>query len=92
MKVQNQFKKLKVKGEWFRFTKQLIDFITKLEDFPSKDNKGDEYYNSIDNLIFKIVKKPTKKGDNYYFNIPIDFLRSGKIDLDKEYETLVFDI
>ena len=46
----------------------------------------------MEQLIYKIVKKPTKKGDNYYFNIPIEFIRSEKIDPGKEYEILVFKI
>ena len=29
--------------------------------------------------ITTLIKKPTKKGDNYYFNIPIEYIRSGKI-------------
>ena len=46
----------------------------------------------MEKLIFKIIKKPTKKGDNFYFNIPIDFIRTKKIDPEKEYEILVFEI
>jgi len=46
----------------------------------------------MENLIYKIVKKPTKKGENYYFNIPIAFVESGKIELGKEYEILVYKI
>lgn len=46
----------------------------------------------MERLIYKIVKKPTKKGDNYYFNIPIEFIRSEKINSKKEYEILVFEI
>ena len=46
----------------------------------------------MENLIFKIVKSPTKKADQYYFNIPIDFIRSGKIEVDKDYELLCFRI
>ncbi len=34
----------------------------------------------MEKLVYKIVKRPSKKGDNFYFNIPIEFIRSGKID------------
>ncbi len=44
------------------------------------------------NLITVIVKKPTKKGDQYYFNIPIEFIRSGKINPEKRYELQIFKI
>ena len=43
-------------------------------------------------LITIIVKKPTKKGDQYYFNIPIEFIRSGKINPDKRYEVQIYNI
>ena len=46
----------------------------------------------MEKLVYKIVKKPTKKGKNYYFNIPVEFIRSGKIDPKKEYEMLVYEI
>jgi len=46
----------------------------------------------MEKLVLKIVKSPTKKGDNYYFNIPIEFIRTKKIDPEKEYEILVFKI
>ncbi len=44
------------------------------------------------NLITIIVKKPTKKGDQYYFNIPIEFIRSGKIIPEKRYEVQIYNI
>lgn len=44
------------------------------------------------NLITVIVKKPTKKGDQYYFNIPIEFIRSGKIDPERRYEVKIYTI
>ena len=43
-------------------------------------------------LITTLIKKPTKKGKNYYFNIPIEFIRSGKINPDNEYELQIFTI
>jgi len=57
----------------------------------------EKYYNSLwylmeQNLITVVVKKPTKKGDSYYFNIPIDFIRTGKINPEKKYEVRVFNI
>jgi len=42
-------------------------------------------------LITILVKKPTKKGNNYYFNIPIEYIRSGKIHPEKEYEIKIID-
>ena len=47
---------------------------------------------NMEKLIFKIIKKPTKKGEAYYFSITIDFIRSKKIDPKKDYEILVFEI
>ena len=49
-------------------------------------------YNIMENLIYKIVKKPSKKGENYYFNIPIEYIRTGKINPEKEYEILVYKL
>lgn len=46
----------------------------------------------MEDLIFKIVKSPTKKGDQYYFNIPIELIRTGKIKLKDNYELLCFRI
>ena len=43
-------------------------------------------------LITTLIKKPTKKGKNYYFNIPIEYIRSGKINPEKEYELQIFTI
>ena len=45
-----------------------------------------------DSQITTLIKKPTKKGKNYYFNIPIEYIRSGKINPEKEYEIQIFDI
>lgn len=43
-------------------------------------------------LITTLIKKPTKKGKNYYFNIPIEYIRSGKINPKKDYEIQIFAI
>ncbi|MFW9875254.1 MAG: hypothetical protein ACFFG0_19275 [Candidatus Thorarchaeota archaeon] len=43
-------------------------------------------------VITTLIKRPTKKGRNYYFNIPIEYIRSGKISPEKEYELQIFDI
>ena len=43
-------------------------------------------------LITILVKKPSKKGNNYYFSIPIEFIRTNKIDPEKDYELHVFSI
>ncbi|MFX0023911.1 MAG: hypothetical protein ACFE9S_16410 [Candidatus Hermodarchaeota archaeon] len=43
-------------------------------------------------VITTLIKKPTKKGKNYYFNIPIEYIRSGKIDPEKEYELQIFTL
>lgn len=43
-------------------------------------------------LITMVVKKPTKKGDQYYFNIPIDFVRTGKINPEKKYEVRIYNL
>ncbi len=43
-------------------------------------------------LITTLIKKPTKKGKNYYFNIPIEYIRSGKINPEKEYELQIYKI
>jgi hypothetical protein len=43
-------------------------------------------------LITILVKKPSKKGDQYYFNIPIEFIRTGKIDPEKDYELQIFSL
>ena len=42
--------------------------------------------------ITTLIKKPTKKGKNYYFNIPIEYIRSGKINPKKQYELQIFSI
>ena len=42
--------------------------------------------------ITTLIKRPTKKGRQYYFNIPIEFIRSGKINPKKEYELQIFDV
>jgi hypothetical protein len=43
-------------------------------------------------LITILVKKPSKKGNNYYFSIPIEFIRSKKIDSEKNYEIQIFSL
>ena len=43
-------------------------------------------------LITILVKKPSKKGKNYYFSIPIEFIRTGKIDPEKNYEIQIYSI
>ena len=42
--------------------------------------------------ITTIIKHPTKKGDQYYFSIPIEFIRSKKIDPKKDYEIQIFSL
>jgi len=42
--------------------------------------------------ITTLIKRPTKKGGQYYFNVPIEFIRSGKIDPQKEYEIQIYKI
>jgi len=42
--------------------------------------------------ITTLIKSPTKKGEQYYFNIPIEFIRSRKITPEKEYEIQIFEI
>jgi hypothetical protein len=44
------------------------------------------------NLITILIKKPTKKGNNYYFNIPIEFINKGKIKQVESYELHIFSI
>ena len=41
-------------------------------------------------FIVKFEKKSTKKGRNYYFNIPIQLIRSEIIDPEVKYEIKVF--
>ena len=43
-----------------------------------------------DDFIVKFMKIPTKKGENYYFNIPIQFIRSEIIFPDVEYEIRIY--
>ncbi len=43
-------------------------------------------------LITILVKKPSKKGKNYYFSIPIEFIRTKKIDPEKDYELHIFSL
>ena len=43
-------------------------------------------------LITILVKKPSKKGKNYYFSIPIEFIRTKKIDPEKDYELKIFSL
>ncbi len=47
---------------------------------------------NMEGLIFKIVKKPTKKGEQYYFNIPIELIRSKRISIEEDYELLCYKI
>jgi len=42
--------------------------------------------------ITTLIKRPTKKGGQYYFNIPIEYIRSGKINPEKDYELQIFTI
>jgi len=42
--------------------------------------------------ITTLIKHPTKKGEQYYFSIPIEFIRSGKINPKKDYEIQIFEI
>ncbi|MHA2393986.1 MAG: hypothetical protein ACXAEX_18795 [Promethearchaeota archaeon] len=42
--------------------------------------------------ITTLIKRPTKKGGQYYFNIPIEYIRSGKINPEKMYEIQIFNI
>lgn len=42
--------------------------------------------------ITTLIKRPTKKGGQYYFNIPIEYIRSGKINPEKEYEIQIFEL
>jgi hypothetical protein len=42
--------------------------------------------------ITTLIKRPTKKGEQYYFSIPIEFIRTGKINPKKEYELQIFEI
>ncbi len=44
------------------------------------------------NRITTLIKKPTKKGKNYYFNIPIEYIRSGKINPKEQFEVQIFSI
>ena len=43
-------------------------------------------------FVVKFRKKPTKKGNNYYFNIPVQLIRSEIINLEVEYEIRIFEI
>ena len=43
-------------------------------------------------LITILVKKPSKKGNNYYFSIPIEFIRTKKINPEKDYELQIFSL
>ena len=44
------------------------------------------------NYIVKFRKKSTKKGNNYYFNIPIQLIRSEIINPELKYEIRIFEI
>ena len=43
-------------------------------------------------FIVKFEKKSTKKGGNYYFNIPIQLIRSDIVDPEIKYEIQIFKI
>lgn len=43
-------------------------------------------------FIVKFEKKSTKKGKNYYFNIPVQLIRSEIIDPEEKYEVQIFKI
>ena len=43
-------------------------------------------------FIVKFEKKSTKKGRNYYFNIPIQLIRSEIIDPEAKYEIQIFKV
>jgi len=50
------------------------------------------WYIMASRLITILIKKPTKKGKNYIFNIPIEYIRSGKISPNKKYKIPVLTI
>jgi len=46
--------------------------------------------NDSENFLVKFKRKPTKKGKYYYFNIPIQLIRSEIIDTNIKYEIQVY--
>ena len=44
------------------------------------------------NFVVKFKNKPTKKGEYYYINIPIQLIRSEIINPNVEYEIRIFKI
>ena len=47
---------------------------------------------SSENLTVKFERKATKKGKYYYFNIPIQFIKSEIIDPNIKYEIRIYKI
>jgi len=45
-----------------------------------------------ENFVVKFRKKSTKKGKYYYFNIPIQLIRSEIVNLNTKYEIQVYKI
>ena len=39
----------------------------------------------VDKILLSFVAKPSKKGPQYYFSIPIAYIRDGHINHDKTY-------
>ena len=39
----------------------------------------------VDKITLSFVSKPTKKGPQYYFNIPITYIKDGHISPEKKY-------
>ena len=48
--------------------------------------------NDSKNFIVKFKRKPTKKGKYFYFNIPIQLIRSEIINSKVKYEIRIFKI
>ena len=47
---------------------------------------------NLKDFVVKFTKKPTKKGKYYFFNIPVQFIRSEIINPDLEYEIKIYSI
>ena len=47
---------------------------------------------NLEYFVVKFTKKPTKKGEYYYFNIPIQIIRLEIIDPTIEYEIKIYKI
>ena len=45
----------------------------------------------MENFVTNFVKKPTLKGDNWYFNIPLDDIHA-LIDTQQKYEVQVYEL